>query len=426
MPRSLEITDTRKALVARLIASTYLNRSARLQELLGYLTERVLDHGVEEIHEQEIGTKVFGRSPDYDTATDNIVRVHASMLRKRLDQYFSREGASEPVIIELPKGNYAPVFYKRPEPESISPVILERPFPVEQRRTWTVPILAVLLAFFVCCTAWQLLRRSNEKTPSRDQRPNVDLLWAQVFRSDRAADIVLDDAAVDIYQDLSGRSLTLSEYFDRDYLRRLPGAAATAGVEERLASSVVLRRYTSYSGVSFVWKLAGAASLDNRRATLHFAREYSFRDLKANNALLVGTSRTNLWIEPFEQKLGIRWAYDSNSGVFLPKDTWNSKVAIPPPPFPASSTEPHEGYFGVALVPNLSGAGNVMIVSGSGGSALNAGMDFLASEPSVLDLRRRLGGGGQEFPKFEALIKVTGRSKLPKDSVIVICRKLPG
>jgi hypothetical protein len=69
---------------------------------------------------------------------------------------------------------------------------------------------------------------------------------------------------------------------------------------------VALRRYTSY----------GAASLDYRRATLHFAREYSFRDLKANNALLVG--------------------------VFVPKDRI---VAIP------GLTE-HEGYFGVALVLN--------------------------------------------------------------------------
>ena len=422
MPRSVDISETHKALVGRILASTYLNRSARLQELLIYLTDRVLDHGVDEIHEQEIGRKVFGRSADYDTATDNIVRVHASMLRKRLDQYFSNEGSSEPLIIELPKGNYAPVFSKRPEPVAINPIILERTIEAPPRPQWNVRILAVLLAIFICSTAWLLWKKSDGRAAAHADRPTVDLLWAQVFRPDKVADIVLDDAAVDIYQDLTGRTLTLSEYFDRDYLRRLPGAAAGAGVEERLASSVVLRRYTSYSGVNFLWKLAGAASLDYHRATLHFAREYKFSYLKANNALLVGTSRTNLWIEPFEQKLGVRWTYDSNAGVFVPKDTWNASVPIAPPA--AGSTELHEGYFGVALVPNLSGAGNVLIVSGSGGSAINAGMDFLSTEASVSDLRRRLGGGSQDFPKFEALIKVTGRSKLPKDSIIVVCRKL--
>jgi hypothetical protein len=50
---------------------------------------------VDEIHEQEIGRKVFGCSADYDTATDNIVRVHASMLRKRLDQYLRLKRAAD-------------------------------------------------------------------------------------------------------------------------------------------------------------------------------------------------------------------------------------------------------------------------------------------------------------------------------------------
>ncbi|HEV1284772.1 MAG TPA: hypothetical protein VNU44_05655 [Bryobacteraceae bacterium] len=427
-PRSLDITDTHKALVARVMASRYLIRSARLQELLLYLTDRVLDHEVDEIHEQEVGAQVFGRTANYDSASDNIVRVHASMLRKRLEQYFSHEGADEPVILELPKGNYAPVFSRRPEPEPepVRPMILEQTLRVEHPRRWSlVPILAVLLAVFACSTAWLLWKRPAIRDTPRPIRPTVDLFWSQVFRPDRPADIVLDDASVGLYQDLTGRSLTLSEYFDRDYLRRLPSAAAAASIDEHVASSVVLRRNTSYSGVSFIWKLADAAPPDYRRATLHFAREYSFRDLKANSALLVGNSRTNPWIEPFEQKLGLRWDDDSKSGVFVPRDTWNSGATIAPTPVPPSSTEPREGYFGIALVPNLGGNGSIMIVSGSGGSAINAGMDFLSSESSVAELHHRLLGSASEFPKFEALIKVTGRSKLAKDAVIVICRELP-
>lgn len=416
MPRGLEIAETHKALIARLISSRYFNKSARLQELLLYLTERALE--VDEIHEQEVGASLFGRPANYDTASDNIVRVHASMLRKRLEQYFSQEGASEPVIIELPKGNYAPVFQKRREREPVSPIVLEQAVQIEHSRRWTVPVLAALLAGFVCSTAWLLWKRPIAPDPRQTARPTVDLFWSQIFRAGRSADIVLDDAAVGLYQDLTGRSLTLSEYFDRDYLRRLPSTAAAAKIDEQLASSVVLRRATSYSGVSFIWKLAESAPPDFRRATLHFAREYSFRDLKANNALLVGNSKTNPWIEPFEQKLGLRWEDDSKSGVFFPKDLWNSGAPIPP------ATEAREGYFGVALVPNLGGNGSVLIVSGSGGSAINAGVDFLSSEGSMAEIRRKLPGGSKEFPMFEALIKVTGRSKLAKDAILVICRPL--
>ena len=106
-------TEDRKLLVERVASSRYVNRSARLRDLLVYLTTRVLEEDVDEIHEQEVGNKVFGRPANYDTSSDNIVRVHASMLRKRLEQYFAEEGANEPLTIEIPKGNYAPVFRER-------------------------------------------------------------------------------------------------------------------------------------------------------------------------------------------------------------------------------------------------------------------------------------------------------------------------
>ncbi len=110
---STKTDASQKLLVDRVAASRYINKSARLRDLLLYLCDRVFEGLAEEIHEQEIGHKVFGRPPDYDTSSDNIVRVHVSMLRKRLEQYFGSEGAHEPVILEIPRGNYTPVFRER-------------------------------------------------------------------------------------------------------------------------------------------------------------------------------------------------------------------------------------------------------------------------------------------------------------------------
>jgi hypothetical protein len=99
------IAEERRLLVERVATSSYFNRSARLKDLLHYLADRVLEDEVEDIREHEVGHRVFGRPPEYDTTADNIVRVHASMLRKRLEQYFAAEGAAENLIIEIPKGN---------------------------------------------------------------------------------------------------------------------------------------------------------------------------------------------------------------------------------------------------------------------------------------------------------------------------------
>src|SRR5262245_65896568 len=106
--------DSRKLLVERVAASPYLNRSARLRDLFLYLCERVLEESADEIHEREVGHKVFGRPLHYDAVADNIVRVHASMLRKRVAQYFSTEGSQEAIVLDIPKANYAPVLGARP------------------------------------------------------------------------------------------------------------------------------------------------------------------------------------------------------------------------------------------------------------------------------------------------------------------------
>ncbi|HEV2687863.1 MAG TPA: hypothetical protein VGV35_04890, partial [Bryobacteraceae bacterium] len=73
-----KVDEQRRLLIERVAASRYITKSARLRDLLLYLAERAAE-GSGEIHEQEIGHKVFGRPSDYDTGSDNIVRVHASM-----------------------------------------------------------------------------------------------------------------------------------------------------------------------------------------------------------------------------------------------------------------------------------------------------------------------------------------------------------
>jgi hypothetical protein len=407
---SVKVVNERRLLVERVASSRYVNRSARLRDLLVYLSDRVLDDQADEIHEQEVGHKVFGRPADYDTGSDNIVRVHASMLRKRLEQYFAAEGATETLILEIPKGNYAPVFRERDEAVLPSVAILpdvEPQPPGTDRRLW---LLASLACLFACSTAYLLVRRSSPAGAAADRtRPAVRLFWSQIFRSDRPTDIVLDDAALGLYQELTGRTLTLNDYFDRSYLRAIADSD----------SALVLRRQSSYASTSFLWKLFQMPGGEQRHTVLRFARDYTFRDLKADNAVLLGTSRSNLWQTPFDPKLGLRWMYDKSNGIYYPVDLWNGNQSYQN----SAPGEGREGYFSIALVPNLGGTGNVLILGGTGGSAINAGADFLADEPSVSALLQRLPPAkDKSFPHFEALIKVKGRSALPKDATVVIAR----
>jgi hypothetical protein len=417
------LIDARRLLVERVAASRYIGRSARLRNLFLYVCERVLNDAVGQIHEQELGHAVFGRSKDYDTGADNIVRVHASLLRKRLDQYFSSEGKEEPLIIELPKGNYAPTFTPRPrvEPlpaatEEIPLVQTVQPKPIRSSKFWVAVGIAVAFALL---SAGLLIRQMrNGRVESTRTSPIVRQFWSQVFPSGHQTDIVMDDAGIALYQELTGAEIRLSEYYDRNYLRHLGEKSFGAKVDGGLAASIVLKRQSSYANTSLLWKLSETASSVHGQAGIHFARDYSFRELKSNSAVLLGNTRSNPWIEPFENRLGIRWKFDSEHSVYYPVDSWGA-----PADRDRYRSMAEGGYASIGLVSNLSGTGSVLILSGSGGSAMITAADFLVDAASLARLQTRLPArAAEKFPYFEALLHLKARSRLPGDAAIVISR----
>ncbi len=394
----VRMEDATKVLVERISSSRYFSKSARLRDMLLYVSGRAFDGKPGQIHEQEVGHKVFGRPPDYDTSSDNIVRVHASMLRRRLEQYFSAEGADEPLILEIPKGNYAPVFRERAAvPERLPPSAAER-FPISPNSiTWVLAVLAVL---FACSTIFLLFRlrsaASNASLGLAD-KPAVREFWSQIFRPDHRSDIVLDDADLALVQELTGSKIPLSEYFDRSYLRKLNDKSVTE-LGRNLAEALASKRHSNYGTASILWDLSRTASALHGQVAVHFARDYTFRELKSDNVILLGNSRSNPWIESFEGRLRIRWKYNDSAGAYYPLDTSAGRDAEDKFRTVSPGVEPREGYAMISLLPNLSGIGNVLVISSSGGAAMGAAAEFLSEEHSVrqlADSRNLLDAGGK-------------------------------
>src|ERR1700733_10802272 len=102
--------DLRWELVQRIIESPYLIGSARLRDFLLHVTACAIRERPEDATEQQIGIQVFQRPPGFNSSEDSIVRSQARLLRHKLAAYFNAEGASEPVVVEIPKGHYLPVF----------------------------------------------------------------------------------------------------------------------------------------------------------------------------------------------------------------------------------------------------------------------------------------------------------------------------
>jgi hypothetical protein len=102
--------DERRALIDRVAGTAQFRRSARHRDFLLYVGGQSLKPGCPEIHEQESGAKVFGRSASDDRSHDNIVRVNATELRKHSELYVASEGVHETLVPEIPRGGYKPVL----------------------------------------------------------------------------------------------------------------------------------------------------------------------------------------------------------------------------------------------------------------------------------------------------------------------------
>ena len=63
--------------------------------------------------EYSIGLEVFQRGVSYDPRSDAVVRVQATLLRKKLAAYYAEEGVNDPIILDLPKGHYVASFHVR-------------------------------------------------------------------------------------------------------------------------------------------------------------------------------------------------------------------------------------------------------------------------------------------------------------------------
>ena len=89
----------------------------------------------------------------------------------------------------------------------------------------------------------------------------------------------------------------------------------------------------------------------------------------------------------------------------------------------AEDGKSHDGYAGIAFLPNLGGTGNVLILTGSGGAALGTAVAFLNNEPSMDQLRARLPPSPKEtFPYFETLIRLEKEGGTSRFGTIVLAR----
>ena len=104
--------DEAKTLVQlnRVLSSKAFRQADRLKRFLSFVVAETISGRSDRLKEFAVGVEVFGKDTSFDPRNDPIVRVQARRLRAQLARYYREEGQDDELVIEMPKGGYAPIF----------------------------------------------------------------------------------------------------------------------------------------------------------------------------------------------------------------------------------------------------------------------------------------------------------------------------
>jgi adenylate cyclase len=287
----------------RICESEDFVNKVRMQNLLKYIVTEFLAGRENQLKGYSIGVDVFEQGDDFDPDYNALVRINMGRLRRLLQFYYLDKGVNDPVVIDIPKGKYIPIFTTQTTPKSPSPEprSSEQYFEYMATRVLVVPLQNVNagseLDFFIHGISHelgtslsklddiQLLRYSNfdGKSESIEEllqtQPNVDFVIEgdlSVFRNKAQLKIRLIE--VESKSQIWGQGFTLD--LDSDNLLDL---------QDQLAKEIAMVLGSEYGHInSFkMQELIGTNStlITEQKALMHYYAYLTTLSEQAHNEL---------------------------------------------------------------------------------------------------------------------------------------------
>jgi hypothetical protein len=426
-----------KSLADRIAASSGFQRSPRLRELLQFIVQSSIDHPGCPLTEQQIGIAVFRRPPQYDSSSDTIVRVQVSQLRKRLEHFYLTEGASEPLILEIPRGAYNAAFSVRhvdTEPGeghsaelktvSVEPAHTQagpRNVALPPARGRLVPMLvgALVLLTTLCCVLGYRLWQADKPAVIE---PSLRLLWSNLIRPDQKTTVVVADSGFGFLQDALGAPMDLDHYLQHDPQQWVHSFHPDPHVDAIL-QMLAFRQYTSIADMAVSRRILELNPALHSQVSVVFARNFNARSAESGNVILLGSQRSNPWVNLYLPRLNFLFDYD---------ETQHKAVVRNQHPRPQESGvyriagEGHgikEGYAVVAFLPNSTGTGNVLILAGTDMEATEAVGSVVTKESGLHQFLKAIGANNR-MPYVEALFETRRLGGAPQECKLIAFRPI--
>ncbi|HZC44004.1 MAG TPA: hypothetical protein VE195_07505 [Acidobacteriaceae bacterium] len=405
--RAWESTDPRWELVQRIARSQLLKTSSRLRDFLLYVGECAIRDAPEDATEQQIGIHVFGRAPGYNSSEDSIVRTHARLLRQKLTEYFAGAGATEQIIVDIPKGHYLPVFRPAESKSSASgspaEVATDGPelgqatsplvkTPASAASLWRVVGLSVIALALLALAAWQVGRKL--RAPVSPPNSAMETLW-RPFLSGEPPLVIYSNALFD------GSSKTGLRY-------------AQPTSDPAIASSYI-DTYTGIGEVAAVYRLTRMFDADHAQFTLKRSLLVTWDEASLKNLIFIGSPAENP---------SLRVLPDTSDFTIIAGDSFSGFVNHHPKPGePAMYSRPEHpltrDYAVLAFLPGMQAGKRILICSGLMTFGTQAAVEFATNPEDVDQLFRAAGFKAGQVRPFEALLETTITGGVPVETKLV-------
>jgi hypothetical protein len=376
----------------RIAGSSHFRNSKRYPSLLRYIVGEALAGRSESLKERTLGTCVFGRTADYDTNLDPVVRISAGEVRKRIAQYYQSPGHDHELRIEIPLGSYMPRFY-RPlesgwkdapdEAQRVPPAedqedtqsALAPPAPLASETSQTVleesvsptarpsrdrlHFALVYSSLLIMIFAWGIsIWRASLKT---QLMPGVALLWGKILQSPEPTLIVL---GVHSY-DAQGNDISPLSH------------ASVPQTEQTLLSAMTRSDMVQLSDLTSYGEIVRLLTDYTHSFRTQGAADTTLEQLRQGPFVLIG-GFNNLWTKRLSQELRFRFVTLNGHDNVLqdsqhPSTIWSLDVT-------QSALTNSRDYGVVSCFFDPKTEQYVILAAGIGKSGTEAAADFLTNE----------------------------------------------
>lgn len=400
------------------LGSKMFSQSDAMRRLLAYLGEKAAEKEPGALKEYTIGVEAFEKPASYDPQEDPTVRVVASKLRRRLDEYYLTEGAGHPYRIEIPKGHYQ----LKLAPLSGSAAELRTGL-VSHARRWRMAALILagclalaLVAFIVFPPAgapWSKAPAATAVGWSGD----LEVLWRPFLESRRPILIVFGAPLFTKFSGAFFRDPRLNVWEEAEQSEKVRKVQEL--LESRYAHPVF--NYTGVGEANGIFLLAKFLHSRRPDCLLKRSNALTWDDLRTHNVILLGSPKfiPQLKDLPFEQDFVIDRGSVRN---LRPKE---GELPVYREVQTPSHSAVLEDYALVTRLPGLQGLGQIIVLGSSSTEGTWAAADYVTAPSHAAELVRRVKLPSGKLPDaFQVLIRAKFKDMVPVESSYVTHRVL--